>query len=78
MHLQGAIKFGDELSLLQCTQLVRALGQCDVPFQCAHGRPLLAPILELGELNALVPFEMTPNTVKPKYARLRDYNLRLS
>ncbi|KAK4037174.1 hypothetical protein OUZ56_029215 [Daphnia magna] len=74
----GAIKFGDELSLLQCTQLVRALGQCDVPFQCAHGRPLLAPILELGELNALVPFEMTPNTVKPKYARLRDYNLRLS
>ncbi|KAI9552299.1 putative MLH3 [Daphnia sinensis] len=73
----GAIKFGDELSLLQCTQLVRALSQCDVPFQCAHGRPLLAPLLELGELNALVPFEMTPNVVKPKYARLRDYNLTL-
>ncbi|XP_057376522.1 DNA mismatch repair protein Mlh3-like isoform X2 [Daphnia carinata] len=73
----GAIKFGDELSLLQCTQLVRALGQCDVPFQCAHGRPLLAPLLELGELNPLVPFEMTPNVVRPKYARLRDYNLSL-
>ncbi len=62
----GAIKFGDELSSTQCAQLVRALGQCDVPFQCAHGRPLLAPLIELSEL---IPLAITPES-KPNYNRL--------
>ncbi|EFX74534.1 putative MLH3, MutL protein 3 [Daphnia pulex] len=69
----GAIKFGDELTPTQCSQLVKALGQCDVPFQCAHGRPLLAPLLEIGDLNGLTPSLITPDSTKPKYVRLMEY-----
>jgi DNA mismatch repair protein MLH3 len=72
MFLLGAIKFGDELSLTQCAQLIKALGQCDVPFQCAHGRPLLTPLLELGGLTRLL---IAPKITKPKYVRLMDYDL---
>lgn len=67
----GAIKFGDELSRVQCTQLIKALGQCDVPFQCAHGRPLLTPLLELGDINQLA---ITP-VIKPNYVRLYNYSM---
>ncbi len=34
----GAIKFGDPLTLGECSQLVMSLSLCKLPFQCAHGR----------------------------------------
>ena len=66
----GAIKFGDRLTHNQCTQLVRALAQCDVPFQCAHGRPSVTPLLELGELVKLY----NDSEPKPRYGRLMSIN----
>ena len=45
----GAIRFGDELTKEQCCILLKQLSVCDLPFQCAHGRPSFAPIVKLNE-----------------------------
>ena len=47
---RSAIMFNDELSLGQCTALVRRLSQCVFPFQCAHGRPSMVPLVSLGAM----------------------------
>lgn len=44
----GAIMFGDELSVAQAERLIAQLAQTRLPFQCAHGRPSLAPIVRLA------------------------------
>ncbi|EFC41488.1 predicted protein [Naegleria gruberi] len=36
---RGAIMFGDVLSTEKCNQLLQQLSNCQLPFQCAHGRP---------------------------------------
>lgn len=43
---RSAIMFNDELSTDQCRQLVRRLADCAFPFQCAHGRPSLVPLVD--------------------------------
>ena len=45
----GAIRFGDDLTTEQCCVLIRQLSVCDLPFQCAHGRPSFAPIVKLKD-----------------------------
>ena len=50
----GAIRFGDRISMDRCRELVRDLGGCKLPFQCAHGRPSIAPLLKLEVLQGLV------------------------
>ncbi|CAB1335190.1 unnamed protein product [Coregonus sp. 'balchen'] len=40
----GAIKFNDSLSKEECCSLVGSLSSCQLPFQCAHGRPSIAPL----------------------------------
>jgi len=47
---RSAIMFNDELSLDQCKVLVRRLADCMFPFQCAHGRPSLVPLVDLDKL----------------------------
>lgn len=47
---RSAIMFNDELSLEQCELLVRRLAKCVFPFQCAHGRPSLVPLADVGVL----------------------------
>lgn len=42
-----AIMFNDVLSIPECQQLVAQLAQCAFPFQCAHGRPSMVPILDM-------------------------------
>ena len=37
---RSAIMFNDELSDLQCKELISKLGRCAFPLLCAHGRPL--------------------------------------
>ncbi|CAH1757084.1 3095_t:CDS:10 [Entrophospora sp. SA101] len=44
---RGAIMFNDKLSLDQCKELIAKLSKCEFPFQCAHGRPSMIPILNL-------------------------------
>ncbi|KAL7931632.1 hypothetical protein V8C35DRAFT_309083 [Trichoderma chlorosporum] len=45
---RSAIMFNDALSAEECEQLVRRLARCAFPFQCAHGRPSLVPLVDLG------------------------------
>jgi DNA mismatch repair protein MLH3 len=46
----GAIRFGDELQLSECEQLVKQLSECSLPFQCAHGRPSVVPLISIDML----------------------------
>ncbi|GIX85256.1 DNA mismatch repair protein Mlh3 [Caerostris extrusa] len=50
---RGAVKFGDPLELSQCEDLLSALSKCKLPFQCAHGRPSIAPVLDLNKIETL-------------------------
>ncbi len=45
---RSAIMFNDELSLEECEVLVKRLARCTFPFQCAHGRPSMVPLVALG------------------------------
>jgi DNA mismatch repair protein MLH3 len=47
---RSAIMFNDELDLNQCGELIRKLADCVFPFMCAHGRPSLVPLVEVGKL----------------------------
>jgi DNA mismatch repair protein MLH3 len=49
----GAIMFNDPLTLEQCNDLVKRLTDCAFPFQCAHGRPSMVPLVDLGNQPAL-------------------------
>lgn len=44
---RGAIMFNDPLSIDDCRTLISRLARCAFPFQCAHGRPSMIPILDL-------------------------------
>ncbi|KAI0677319.1 hypothetical protein C8Q78DRAFT_1065895 [Trametes maxima] len=45
---RGAIMFNDTLSLKQCKSLLEKLSEAALPFQCAHGRPSLVPLVDIG------------------------------
>lgn len=51
MYISGAIKFGDEITRETCEKLLKSLSKCDLPFQCAHGRPTLTIVANLDEMN---------------------------
>lgn len=46
----GAIKFGDALTREECGDLLQSLSLCDLPFQCAHGRPSVMPLIATDKL----------------------------
>ncbi|XP_036119070.1 DNA mismatch repair protein Mlh3 isoform X1 [Molossus molossus] len=46
----GAIKFNDGLSLEESYRLIEALSWCQLPFQCAHGRPSMLPLADIDHL----------------------------
>ncbi|CAG8891150.1 unnamed protein product [Penicillium egyptiacum] len=46
-----AIMFNDPLNIEECQSLVSSLASCAFPFQCAHGRPSMVPILDLRSLS---------------------------
>lgn len=47
---RGAIKFGDALTKEECGNLLQSLSLCDLPFQCAHGRPSVMPLIATDRL----------------------------
>nr|XP_022334016.1 uncharacterized protein LOC111130995 [Crassostrea virginica]XP_022334017.1 uncharacterized protein LOC111130995 [Crassostrea virginica] len=49
---RGAIKFGDPLTTDDCKDLVQSLSRCDLPFQCAHGRPSIMPLISTDKLTS--------------------------
>ncbi|KAM9714327.1 DNA mismatch repair protein Mlh3 isoform 1-T2 [Dama dama] len=46
----GAIKFNDGLSFEESCRLIEALSWCQLPFQCAHGRPSMLPLANIDHL----------------------------
>jgi DNA mismatch repair protein MLH3 len=46
--------FNDELTKEQCQTLVSRLAECKFPFQCAHGRPSLVPLVDVGRVDMRV------------------------
>ncbi|XP_010008016.1 PREDICTED: DNA mismatch repair protein Mlh3 [Nestor notabilis] len=60
----GAIKFNEHLTLEESCRLIEALSSCQLPFQCAHGRPSMMPLADTEHLQQ----EKQP---KPNLARLR-------
>ena len=39
-----SVMFGTPLSLANSQRVLSGLARCELPFQCAHGRPTLAPL----------------------------------
>ncbi|NXJ53906.1 MLH3 protein, partial [Spizaetus tyrannus] len=60
----GAIKFNERLTVEESCRLIEALSSCQLPFQCAHGRPSMMPLADIDHLQQ----EKQP---KPNLARLR-------
>ncbi|XP_038677585.1 DNA mismatch repair protein Mlh3-like [Scyliorhinus canicula] len=60
----GAVKFGDGLSLEECRSLIESLASCDLPFQCAHGRPSILPLADLDHLEMEKEVHRRPNLQK--------------
>lgn len=48
---RGAIMFGDSLLPSECSLIVEELKQTSLCFQCAHGRPTTAPLVNLEALH---------------------------
>ncbi|KAM9777600.1 DNA mismatch repair protein Mlh3 [Neosynchiropus ocellatus] len=59
----GAIKFNDQLSRNESSSLVASLSSCQLPFQCAHGRPSIAPLVDFLHVD-LQPESLKPNLHK--------------
>ena len=68
----SAVKFGDKLSRETCRQLVAKLQQCQLPFQCAHGRPSVVPLVSLlAPLNDISHnVQPAPPAKRPRYSQL--------
>lgn len=57
---RSAIMFNDVLSIKECEGLVQRVSRCAFPFQCAHGRPTMAPVVDLGMGQGSVKAEGRP------------------
>ncbi|XP_023807791.1 DNA mismatch repair protein Mlh3 isoform X3 [Oryzias latipes] len=62
----GAVKFNDTLNRDECHSLVASLSSCQLPFQCAHGRPSIAPLVDIRHLD-----EESKDFQKPNLKKLR-------
>ncbi|XP_069574614.1 DNA mismatch repair protein Mlh3 isoform X2 [Brachyistius frenatus] len=60
----GAIKFNDTLSRDECHSLVASLSSCQLPFQCAHGRPSIVPLVDVLHLDKEQKELQKPNLQK--------------
>ena len=52
---KSAVRFGDYLNKYDMQKIISELSDCNKPFQCAHGRPTMFPILNLNINNCIVP-----------------------
>ncbi|XP_028575419.2 DNA mismatch repair protein Mlh3 isoform X2 [Podarcis muralis] len=60
----GAIKFNHSLTLEESCHLMEALSCCQLPFQCAHGRPSMLPLADVDHLQQ--ESQPRPNLAKLK------------
>jgi DNA mismatch repair protein MLH3 len=48
---RSAVMFNDDLERDECKELLRKMAECAFPFQCAHGRPSMVPLVSLGSID---------------------------
>ncbi|KAI1123523.1 hypothetical protein F5Y10DRAFT_251708 [Nemania abortiva] len=58
---RSSIMFNDPLSREECADLLRRLADCAFPFQCAHGRPSMVPLVDLGDDMTGTSYERKPS-----------------
>jgi DNA mismatch repair protein MLH3 len=46
---RSAIMFNDRLTTEECGALIESLAACAFPFQCAHGRPSMVPVIRIKD-----------------------------
>ncbi|TRY73522.1 hypothetical protein TCAL_11996 [Tigriopus californicus] len=71
---RSAIKFGQSLTLEDCQRLLQGLKTCQVPFQCAHGRPSFSILMDLSQLSQL---DVVPNkkiNMSKLHALMHDFS----
>ncbi|KAF1983055.1 hypothetical protein K402DRAFT_456882 [Aulographum hederae CBS 113979] len=73
---RSAIMFNDTLTTDECTRLVKKLAGCAFPFQCAHGRPSMVPLIGLGHGGAGFANSSISNTAPPPPGLLPAYSGR--
>ena len=47
VYCKTAIKFGDSISKEFAIELIKSLGNCQLPNHCAHGRTVVAPFIDI-------------------------------
>ncbi|KAI1741111.1 hypothetical protein F4680DRAFT_81182 [Xylaria scruposa] len=57
---RSSIMFNDPLTQEECANLLKQLADCAFPFQCAHGRPSMAPLVDLGNSTTYTSHERKP------------------
>jgi hypothetical protein len=68
--------FNDPLSLEQCSRLVLQLSQSIFPFQCAHGRPSVAPLVALDSLGELPQRPLHGSSVRASVRKIDWLNFQ--
>ncbi|ORY45425.1 hypothetical protein LY90DRAFT_671538 [Neocallimastix californiae] len=68
-----AIKFDDPLNLKECREIVEQMPSLKFPFQCAHGRPTIIPLINLTYLKQLsslhIGFDKEYNSLLKKFSK---------
>ncbi|KAI0007993.1 hypothetical protein F4779DRAFT_589424 [Xylariaceae sp. FL0662B] len=62
---RSSVMFNDQLSHGECVDLVNRLAGCALPFQCAHGRPSMVPLVDLGNSPMAVVGGTTTESEEP-------------
>ncbi|XP_052739708.1 DNA mismatch repair protein Mlh3-like [Bicyclus anynana] len=70
-----ALKFGDKLSKTECVNLINSLSCCKTPFQCAHGRPVIAVLMEIE--NNSRGYKVLDYRTKNKYVQFNIYQTQI-
>ena len=50
---RSAVMFNDVLTQAECEAMVRRVAKCAFPFQCAHGRPSMVPLVDTGSRSSI-------------------------
>ncbi|KAI1750619.1 hypothetical protein F4782DRAFT_244010 [Xylaria castorea] len=61
MACRSSIMFNDPLTQEECANLLKRLADCAFPFQCAHGRPSMVPLVDLGDSMTYISNERKPD-----------------
>ncbi|XP_065581649.1 DNA mismatch repair protein Mlh3-like [Artemia franciscana] len=70
MACHGSVRFGRKMSRDSCLQLIRLLSAQKLPFQCAHGRPSLVPLIKIPTIAKFLLSKPVKNLV----ARKKKFN----